>query len=224
MSVVDPAPLGSSLVDRAKDILLTPKAEWQKIALETTDIQKLYLGYAAPLVAFSAACGAIGLSVFGFGGYGVTYHVALIPALVGGVVRAVMGLAGLFVFGLLINALAPRFGSTQNPLQAHKVAVYSGTAGFLAGVFSLYPPLSPLSILGLYSFGLLYLGLPRLMGTPDNKRVGYYAVVLLSALVLSLLVSAVLAPMLMQHSPWNGSGAFQGPIGPGGHRPMMVPH
>jgi len=49
---MDPTGAGTAgLVDRVKNILLTPQAEWDKIAAEPADLNKLYLGYVLPLAA-----------------------------------------------------------------------------------------------------------------------------------------------------------------------------
>ena len=54
-----------ALVDRVKNILLTPKTEWQVIDAEPTTVADLYKGYIIPLAAIGPICTAIGWSVFG---------------------------------------------------------------------------------------------------------------------------------------------------------------
>jgi ABC-type Na+ efflux pump permease subunit len=48
-----------------------------------------------------------------------------------------------------------------------------------------------LTILGLYSLYLLYLGLPILMKSPRDKAVAYTAVVIIAAVVLFMLTGFV---------------------------------
>ena len=48
-----------------------------------------------------------------------------------------------------------------------------------------------LSIVGLYSLYLLYLGLPRLMRVSDDKAVGYTVVVIVVQLILYFVVGMV---------------------------------
>jgi hypothetical protein len=76
--------------------------------------------------------------------------------------------------------------------QAHKLAAYGSTAGFLAGVFTIFPPLSILGLVGLYSLYLLYVGLPKLMKTPEDKRVGYFVTILLVAIVCWIVIGMVM--------------------------------
>jgi hypothetical protein len=111
--------------------------------------------------------------------------------------QIVAGVIGVFVLALITNALAPSFGSQQNLGQAHKLAAYGSTAGFLAGVFSAFPPLAILGIVGLYSLALIYLGLPRLMKTPEDKRVGYFITIIVVAIVVGIVMGAVLGSVRM---------------------------
>jgi hypothetical protein len=176
------------LVNRIKNILLTPQAEWDRIAGEPADVGKLYTGYVLPLAALAAICGFIGLSLVGVMGF----RVGIVPGLIGAVIQVVMGLVGVFVLAFVTNMLAPTFGSQQDMGQAHKLAVYSSTAGFLAGVFAILPPLAMLAIVGLYSFVLLYIGLPRLMKTPEDKRIGYFITIIVVCIVIGIVLNVVM--------------------------------
>src|ERR1700727_2190447 len=51
------------LIDRIKNIILTPKTEWPVIAPEPTTISQLYEGYVIPLAAFSALMSFVRWSV-----------------------------------------------------------------------------------------------------------------------------------------------------------------
>jgi hypothetical protein len=197
MSVVEPSGSTQGLIDRARNILFQPGAEWDRIKSEQTPLPALLTGYVLPLAALSAVCGIIGMSIFGvgfgFGPFGVTVHVPIVTAIVEGVLRVIMTMVGVWLLGLLINALAPNFGSTPDQAQAFKLSAYSATAGLLAGVFMLFPPLAPLGILGLYSLALLYIGLPRLMGTPEDKRVGYFITIVIIWIVGAIVIGWVVA-------------------------------
>ncbi len=182
----------SGLVERVKNILLTPQAEWERIDAEPADVNKIYMGYVLPLAALSAICGFIGMSVFGLNLLGTTYRVGMVPGAVNALIQVAAGVGGVFVLAFIANALAPTFGSQQNMGQAHKLAAYGSTAGFLAGVFSIFPPIAMLGIVGLYSLYLLYVGLPKMMKTPDDKRIAYFLSVIVVAIIAGVIISAVL--------------------------------
>jgi hypothetical protein len=185
---IDPANAGApGLVQRVQNILLKPQSEFDRIAGEPADVGKLYTGYALPLIVLSALCTFIGISLIGVMGF----RIGLVPGLIGAVIQVVTALIGLFVLAFVTNALAPTFGSQQDMGQAHKLAVYSSTAGFLAGVFMIFPPLSILGIVGLYSLVLLFIGLPRLMRTPEDKRIGYIITIIIVAIVVWIVIGFV---------------------------------
>jgi hypothetical protein len=182
-----------AIVDRIKNICLTPNTEWPVIAEETTSAGSLLTGYVAPLAAIGAVAGLIGGSVVGttvpFMG---TYRAPLMTGLVVAIFTFAMAIVGCFIVSFIINALAPNFGGEKNSTQALKVAVYSYTPAWVAGVLHILPVLGVLVILGgLYSLYLLYLGLPRLMKCPPDKAVGYTVVVVVCAIVMTVVLSAV---------------------------------
>ncbi len=190
-----------NLVDRVKGILLTPRLEWTTIDAETATPASLYSGYVIPLAAIPAVAGFIGSSLIGYGILGNTFRVPITTGISSAVVRYVGALVGVYVLGLIIDGLAPSFGAQKNPIQALKVAAYSSTAAWVAGIFSLLPGLRVLGILGLYSAFLLFIGLPALMKAPEDRALGYTAVVILAAVVLWVLVAAIGA-RLMGYGSW----------------------
>jgi hypothetical protein len=197
-----------AIVDRIKNICLTPNTEWPVIAEEATSAGSLITGYVAPLAAIGAVAGFIGGSIVGtslpFVG---TYRAPVVTGFVLAVFTFVMAIVGVFVLSIIINALAPTFGGEKNSAQALKVAVYSYTPAWVAGVLHILPPLGILAVLaGLYSLYLLYLGLPRLMKCPQDKAVVYTVVVVVCAIVLTLVISVVGG--LIVGAGALGSGAF----------------
>jgi hypothetical protein len=180
------------LVQRVKQILLSPRTEWQVIEAEPTTTAELYKTYIIPLAAIGPISQVIGYSVFGitvpFVG---TYRVPIGSAISGALVAYVLTLAGTYVLALIIDGLAPTFNGQRSQIQALKVAAYSSTASWLAGIFALIPGLRLLAILGLYSLYLLYLGLPIVMKAPRDKALGYTVVVIVAAIVLFMIIGVI---------------------------------
>ena len=185
-----------NLVERAKNLILTPASEWDKIAAETHTVQGLYTGWIMILAAIPAIAGFIGFSIVGTGAFGFSYRVPVVAGISHAIASYLLALASVYVFALIIDALSPSFGGEKNFAQAFKVAAFAPVASWLAGVFSILPALSILGLLGLYSLYLLYVGLPRLMKTPPEKAMPYTVVVILVGIVLSVVVGAVAAFML----------------------------
>jgi Yip1-like protein len=181
------------LVDRAKNILLTPAKEWAVIDAETTTIKDLYVGYAVVLAAIGPIASIIGFGVFGLHVpfSTVTYRWPLDTAIEHAIVSYLLSLGGAYVLALIIDNLAPTFGGQKNQMQALKVAVYCSTASWVAGIFVIIPALGILGLLGLYSLYLLYAGLPVLMKSPADKAMGYTVVTIICAIVLYFILALV---------------------------------
>lgn len=182
----------TGLVARVKGIIMQPKSEWRVIDGESTTVSQLYTGYIIPLSAIPPIASVIGLSIFGISlpllG---TYRVPLGSALTSAITQYVLGLVGIYVLALIIDALAPTFAGQKNQIQALKVAAYSSTASWLAGIFALIPGLRILGLLGLYGLYLLYAGLPILMKAPAEKAMGYTVVVIICAIVIFVVIGAI---------------------------------
>ena len=181
------------LVDRAKNICITPKTEWPVIAGETIPTASLMTGYVAPLAIIGPVAAFIGGSIIGhtlpFVG---TWRTPIIMGVGVAIFTFVMAFVGVFILSLIINALAPTFGGEKNQQQALKVAVYSYTPAWIAGILSIIPFLGMLAMLAaFYGLYLLYLGLPRLMKCPEDKSIGYTVVVVICAIVLSVVISLI---------------------------------
>lgn len=181
------------LIERAKGIILSPKAEWEKIAGESTDVKSLFTGYAMILAAIPAICGFIGMTLVGVSMPIVgTIRTPIASGLAQMVITYVLGLGVLYLVSLIVNALAPTFDGQKDPVQALKVIVYASTPVWLAGVFSLIPLLGVLSIIaGLYGLYLLYVGLSPLMKNPQEKSIGYTALIVVCYIVLAIIISVV---------------------------------
>lgn len=196
MTEMNLSPQAQSIVTRVKGILLKPKDEWVVINAEPATIQSLFVGYAVLLAAIPAVASLIGSLVFGYGWFGVTYRPPLMNALSVAVGTYVLSLVGLAVLALVIEFLAPQFGGEKNRIQAFKVATYSMTAAWVAGIFQLLPALAILAALGgLYGLYLLYLGLPVLMKAPAEKALTYTIVVIVAAVIVNVVIGSVLGVM-----------------------------
>jgi len=109
-----------NIVERAKNICVSPTKEWEVIEGESTPAAAVVGSYVAPLVATGAVAGFIGGSIIGrtipFIG---TYRVGIVPGVIGAVFVFVMGIIGVAILSLVINALAPNFGAQQDGRQAY---------------------------------------------------------------------------------------------------------
>lgn len=177
-----------NLIDRVKNILLTPQKEWHVINSEPGNTANITTTYILPLTLIGTLAAFIGFGFFGVGigvfkvaGVGWGIKMAL-----GYAIRSILGV---FVLAFIIDALASNFNSEKNFEKSFQVAAYSATAGLVGGIFLLVPALSILAMLAsLYGLYLLFLGLPILKKTPADKSVSYFVVVLVVAILVGILL------------------------------------
>ena len=186
-----------NLVERVKNIVLTPQTEWQAIAGETATVSDLYKSYIVPLAAIGPVASFFGMTLIGvtvpFMG---TMRLSFASALTSSVLGYAFSLVGVFILSLIIDALAPTFKGEKNPMQALKVATYAYTPAWVASVLQIVPMLGILTMLiSLYCLYLLYLGLPVLMKSPKDRAVPYTVVVVICAIVLSAIFAAVVGSL-----------------------------
>lgn len=194
------------IMDRVKKIIMNPAVEWQVIKEENLTIADMFKQYAVILAIIPAAAGFIGRTMIGMSVWGVSTRVSFFDGLAWAILSYVMSLGGIFVLGYIIDALAPTFGCKKDLNASMKTAVFSMTAGWLAGIFSLIPALSILGIVGLYTFYLYYIGLRELKNVPPDKLVGYYVV----TLVLGLVVFLVMGILVAAFTAGAYSGSYSG--------------
>jgi hypothetical protein len=175
------------LVERAKNLVVQPQSEWPVIAAEPHTLHGLYTRYVMILAAIPPAATFIGFAIVGF----PMYRVGIGAALAYAVLYYLMSLAMVYVLAVAIDALARTFGGEKSFEQAFKLAAFSPTAAWLAGIFNLLPTLSILSLAGLYSVYLLFTGLGPVMRTPEDKVVPYAVVIILIAVVLNVVMGAI---------------------------------
>ena len=179
-----------ALIDRVKNILLTPKTEWPVIAGETATVQSLYVEY----ILIVAAIGPLAL-IFAMGS-------------VFAVISYAIGLAIVWLMAWIIDALAPTFGGEKNFVKSLQLIAYSYTAAWIAGIFHIVPVIGSLLALvaGIYSLYTFYLGVPVMKKCPQDKAVVYTIVVVLCGIVVGALLFNLLFSMIVGGSMLGMTG------------------
>lgn len=182
----------TNLIDRVKNIIMTPKTEWPTIEGEPTSVVELYQNYIAILAAIPVVAQFLRGVLFGYsvGALGAV-RIGLFSGLAHAIVEYVLALVMTYLVALLVSYLAPYFGGAKDDLRALKLVAYSYTPAWVAGVFALIPGLGFLAIVGLWSLYLFYLGAPRLARVPEDKAIPFTAVAVVAAIVLAFVVGII---------------------------------
>jgi hypothetical protein len=182
-----------NIVQRAKAIILNPKTEWQAIAGEEPNVNQILTGYVIPMALIPAVASIVGWLLFGAG----LFRPSFLWIIVTGVIQFVVAVVAVYITALIVDALAPSFGSQKSRGRAIQLVAYSYTPSWVAGVFNIIPLLSWVPILaGLYGLYLLYLGFPLTMKTPPDKVLIYLIVVVVVVVVVSMIIGAILSALL----------------------------
>ena len=192
----------AALIDRAKNILISPKTEWEAIGAETSPHMPVITGYVLPLAAVAALAAFIGMVFVGVSAFGATVRTPIGAGIATLVLTIVMAVAMVFLLGFIIDALAPTFGGQKSFSQAVKVAAYTYTPIWVVGILAIIPALGLLGLVAaIYAVYLLFLGLPRVMKAPQDKAPGYTAVVVVVAIVLGFILAMIVGAVSTAMSP-----------------------
>lgn len=179
-----------NLIERAKNILLTPAAEWEKIKNETYTPADLFTKYAVILAAIPAVVGFIGNVAVGYSlGMLGRIRLPIGNALLWAILTYVLSLAGAFLFAFVLDALAPSFGGSKDLNAYLKIVIFSMTASWLAGVLYIIPSLATIAMIaGFYGIYLLYLGIKICRDIPADKLMGFIIVSIIAFAIINWLI------------------------------------
>jgi hypothetical protein len=107
-------------------------------------------------------------------------------------------IAGVFISAVVIDALAPSFGSEKNMGRSVQLVAYSYTPAWVGGLFAIYPPIAIIGVLAsLYGLYLMYIGMPKLKKTPADRHAGYFIVSLVTIIVVYFVISLIMSTIVM---------------------------
>ena len=175
-----------NLIERAKNILLTPNTEWGVVDTEQATPQNILMSYVLPL-AIVSSIGKIlaGILPSAFMG---TYLIWI------AIVSFIAIIIGFYISVYVIDMLAPSFNSEKNLGKSAQLVAYANTPVWIAGFLSFIPVVGTLlAIAGwVYSIYLFYNGLGVLKKTPEDKKVVYMIVAIIVMIAITFIISAIL--------------------------------
>lgn len=188
-----------NLIERVKNILITPKTEWDVINGETATQQSLLTGYVIPLAVVAAVgpllTGLLWAGAFGFKFYMVTAIIALVSQVI-----------AFYVSAIIIDLLAPSFGAEKNISKSAQLVAYSATPSYVASLLSFIPIIGWLISLAGWIYGvyIMYLGIGPLKKAPEDKKVVYMIVAFVVMIAIYFIVAAILGGILFAAIGYGG--------------------
>lgn len=187
-----------NIIERVKNIIITPKTEWVKISGEEQSLSSVLTSYVIPLSLIGAAATLIGWGLIGKSyNFGILGSVALKGFDIGikyAIISLVSVIAGFLITAFVVDALAPSFGSEKNLNRSGQLVGYGYTPSLIGAVLNIFPGLAWLGALfGLYGIYLLYLGLGPVKKTPEDKKVVYLLVTIVVLVAVYFILGLILA-------------------------------
>jgi hypothetical protein len=186
-----------NIIERVKALAVDPKVEWRAIDAEQITMQDLFTKYVMILAAIPPVANFIGLCIVGSGPFGATVRMPLAAGVAYAALMYLLSLGWVYVLAMVIQMFSPKFEGHGEFIDALKVAAFTPTPAWIAGVFGIIPALSIIgNLVSLYSLYLLYLGLPTLTEPPQEKEVPFFCVVVLTMIVLTVAFYVIAALMI----------------------------
>src|SRR5688500_5293050 len=127
-----------NIFERAKNIIVSPNTEWLLIKSEIPNTAKIITGYVLPLAGLAAIAAFIGYAFIGVNMFGFR-----IKGIDWGLYTAVSfllsSILSVFVSALVIDMLAPNFGSEKNFDRSIQLVSYSFTPTWIGGLLMIIP-------------------------------------------------------------------------------------
>jgi hypothetical protein len=181
------------IISRVKNILLTPKTEWQTIEAENESHMKVFTTYVALLALIPAIATFIGKGLIGYSVFGVRVGGSIGYGIGQAIVQYIIMVGGVYLTAFVINLLAENFNAKKDFDKSFSLVAFAYTPMFIGGIFNIIPAISILAgLIGLYSFYLLYIGLQPMMKQPEEKTVSYFVVSLIAMLVVYFVLLMIL--------------------------------
>ena len=190
-----------NLVERARNILFTPKTEWNVVAGETATIGSLLTSYVIPLSLIPVLASLINMAIWLGPLMGIRYFVMV-------AIRSfAISIITYVITTYVVDVLAVNFRSERNINRSAQLVAYASTGYWVASILGIIPLLGWLAVIAgaSYSVFLMYLGVGPLKKTPEDQRIVYVVISIVIMLVVMFIIDAVFNVMFFVGT---GGGSF----------------
>lgn len=185
--------LAIAVFERSRALILHPKEEWGRILEENLSMNLGVRNFLLPLLLIATLASLLG-HIIQKASIGVDGTLLLADGL-----RQFFGfLLSVYASIYLVNELLKSFGGEKNLRRSANLVVYSTAPSLIISVVTgLIPALYPLGVLGLYSFYLVYVGIPVLLDIPEQKHIGFFLTSVLLMILIFAFIRYFLTTFLM---------------------------
>jgi hypothetical protein len=194
----------NNLINRAKELILSPKLTWEIIKNEDVKILDFLKTYVLPLALIPAIASFIGYGLIGFnlGGFG---RIALLEWGVSAAIQSLLSsFSSILIISWVISKLAPKYECEVSMDKSTSLVGHAFTPALVSGVFYIIPSLSIIAMLGgIYSLYVLYIGFPVMTGVSEIKKTNFMLITILASIAVYILVAIVLTSIFGSYANYN---------------------
>lgn len=181
---------------QAKDILLSPKEELQKIREAELSFIEIYKTYVVPLATIGFICQFIGMTLFGVSALGVgIVKWSPVKGIIFAFISLVLHLASLFIVAKVVEKFTADKASNNDLNACFAYLAYSNTPMYASLILSIIPALGLLSILFIvYTIYMLYVSSTVILEVDESKKIVLIIVTIVVFIVVALLLGLLTIP------------------------------
>jgi hypothetical protein len=167
-------------------LFIQPEKAWKSIEIEDSSPKQLFLILILPLLLLMAICNFSGYQLFD---QNPSQHINM--HLFSASATFLFSILSIYISTLLVSKFAHFDNKTKRFNTAFTLISYSFVPGILFNSLAfLFPTISYLTILSLFSFYILYKGISPILSIPDDKKSGYFTFILIGLLSIYAILGA----------------------------------
>ncbi|OFX89206.1 MAG: hypothetical protein A2W99_01565 [Bacteroidetes bacterium GWF2_33_16] len=164
-----------SSLERAKSIIINPKAEWESISLENNHYKILIKDYIVYLALIPALVGFIGYSLIGYRVQFVGLATSFTLGLKLFAYYYLVTVISIYIVAWIIQFFAKKFEATQSFNKVFELITYSFTAIITISILNISPAMSRMvSFLNLYCIYIFFFGFRKMIKIKPEKALPFF--------------------------------------------------
>ncbi|PKQ65132.1 hypothetical protein BZG02_04710 [Labilibaculum filiforme] len=175
-----------SIYKHSLQLFIQPTPAWESIAIQKNDPKKLFLILILPLLVIMAVCNFSGYQLFE---PHPLQHINM--HLFSAIATFLFSILSIYISTLLVSKFAHFENKAERFNRAFTLVAFSFIPGILFNSLAfLIPTINYLTILGLFSFYILYKGITPMLSIPNDKKSGYFTFILIGLLSIYAVLGA----------------------------------
>lgn len=185
-----------------KSLASDPVGYWNTHKVGSRPFVSTYVNFLIPLAVVGIIADIVSKCIYGVSiPLAGTVHYEFFPTLFSSILMAIISLAGVFVTGLVMEKVAPKFGGSISRDGAIEFVTLAGLLAMLSRVAVIIPFFGWLASLimlaaGIYCIYIFWVGILSQTGVTEAQRPKFLAVVIVIMFVFNLIAYSAAAPSL----------------------------